>query len=90
MMQYEYVIMLVVLIMAWQNFSLRRKIKQLWQTMDKTKYIDYYAKIVHQTKDQTVAVKKLCQAFPELNLLQAVEISQIAHQQSAVQKESGV
>lgn len=86
-MKYEYVVMLVVLIMAWQNFSLRRKMKQLWQAMDKTKYINHYAQIIRETKDQTVAVKALRQEFAELNLLQAVEISQIAHKQLDTQQE---
>lgn len=80
-MQYEYLVLIIVLIMTWQNFSLRRKIKQLWQAMDKSKYIMRYLEIVAQTRDQAAAVKQLRREFSELNLLQAVEVSQIAHNQ---------
>ncbi len=80
-MQYEYLVLIIVLIMTWQNFSLRRKIKQLWQAMDKSKYITRYLEIVAQTHDQAAAVKQLRREFSELNLLQAVEVSQIAHNQ---------
>lgn len=80
-MQYEYLVLIIVLIMTWQNFSLRRKIKQLWQAMDKSKYITRYLEIVVQTRDQAAAVKQLRREFSELNLLQAVEVSQIAHNQ---------
>lgn len=80
-MQYEYLVLIIVLIMTWQNFSLRRKIKQLWQAMDKSKYITRYLEIVPQTRDQAAAVKQLRREFSELNLLQAVEVSQIAHNQ---------
>ncbi|UNU73471.1 hypothetical protein LU293_00710 [Moraxella nasovis] len=48
--------------------------------MDKTKYVSRYLEILADTKDQTQAVKKLRQEFKELGLLQAVQISQIAHQ----------
>lgn len=82
-MQYEYLVLFVVLLMTWQNFSLRRKIKQLWQAMDKQKYIARYGELVRQSQDQTKAVKALRQEFGELNLLQAVEVSQIFHQQNA-------
>ncbi|WP_323841316.1 MULTISPECIES: hypothetical protein [unclassified Moraxella] len=80
-MQYEYLVLFVVLVMTWQNFSLRRKIKQLWQAMDKSKYIARYTELVHQHKDQMKAVKSLRQEFSELNLLQAVEVSKFAHHQ---------
>lgn len=80
-MQYEYLVLIIVLIMTWQNFSLRRKIKQLWQAMDKSKYTTRYLEIVAQTRDQAAAVKQLRREFSELNLLQAVEVSQIAHNQ---------
>lgn len=82
-MQYEYLVLFVVLLMTWQNFSLRRKIKQLWQAMDKQKYIARYGELVRQSQDQTKAVKALRQEFGELNLLQALEVSQIFHQQNA-------
>lgn len=86
-MKYEYLVMLVVLIMAWQNFLLRRKIKQFWQAMDKRKYVERYREIISANHNQTAAIKQLRQEFGELNLLQAVQISQIA-QQSLVAEET--
>ena len=81
-MQYEYLVLFVVLIMTWQNFSLRRKIKQLWQAMDKEKYVARYGELVKQNQDQAKAIKALRQEFGELNLLQAIEISRIFHQRA--------
>lgn len=86
-MQYEYLVLIVVLIMTWQNFSLRRKIKQLWQSMDKSKYVVRYLELITQTHDQTAAVRLLRREFSELNLLQAVEVSQIAHNQPSYNQE---
>lgn len=86
-MQYEYLVLIVVLIMTWQNFSLRRKIKQLWQSMDKSKYVVRYLELITQTHDQTAAVRLLRREFSELNLLQAVEVSQIAHNQPSHNQE---
>lgn len=86
-MQYEYLVLFVVLLMTWQNFSLRRKIKQLWQVMDKEKYIARYGELVQQSQDQAKAVKALRQEFDELNLLQALEVSQIFHQRATKQDE---
>lgn len=86
-MQYEYLVLFVVLLMTWQNFSLRRKIKQLWQVMDKEKYIARYGELVQQSQDQAKAVKALSQEFDELNLLQALEVSQIFHQRATKQDE---
>ncbi|MCL1622675.1 hypothetical protein M2R47_00190 [Moraxella sp. Tifton1] len=83
-MRYEYLVLFVVVIMAWQNFSLRRKIKQLWQAMDKREYVSCYQALLHQSKDQAKAIKALRQKFPELDLLQAVEVSNIAHREMAV------
>lgn len=86
-MQYEYLVLFVVLLMTWQNFSLRRKIKQLWQVMDKEKYIARYGELVQQSQDQAKAVKALRQEFDELNLLQALEVSQIFYQRATKQDE---
>lgn len=79
-MKQEYVVMALILILVMQNVWLRRDFKRLWQAVDKTKYVNRYREIIAQTKDQTQAIKQLRQEFNELGLLQAVEISQLAHQ----------
>lgn len=79
-MKQEYVVMALILILVMQNVWLRRDFKRLWQAVDKTKYVNRYREIIAQTKDQTQAIKQLRQEFDELGLLQAVEISQLAHQ----------
>lgn len=78
-MKQEYVVLALMLILVMQNVWLRRNFKRLWQAVDKTKYINRYREIIAQTKDQTQAIKQLRQEFNELGLLQAVEISQLAH-----------
>lgn len=79
-MKQEYTVMALILILVMQNVWLRRDFKRLWQAVDKTKYVNRYREIIAQTKDQTQAIKQLRQEFNELGLLQAVEISQLAHQ----------
>lgn len=79
-MKQEYVVVALILILVMQNVWLRRDFKRLWQAVDKTKYVNRYREIIAQTKDQTQAIKQLRQEFDELGLLQAVEISQLAHQ----------
>lgn len=78
-MNYEYIVLGVVAVMAWQNFSLRRQLKKLWLVVDKTHYINRYLEILNDTKDQSRAIKQLRQEFTELSLLQALQVSQIAH-----------
>ena len=78
-MKYEYAVLVIVLVMMWQNFSLRRQLKQLWQATDKQKYISRYLELVESHKDQVKAIKALRVEFKELTLLQAHEVSQTAH-----------
>lgn len=72
--------MALILILVMQNVWLRQDFKRLWQAVDKTKYVNRYREIIAQTKDQTQAIKQLRQEFNELGLLQAVEMSQLTHQ----------
>ncbi|AWY20620.1 hypothetical protein [Moraxella bovis] len=79
-MKQEYVVVALILILVMQNVWLRQDFKRLWQAVDKTKYVNRYREIIAQTKDQTQAIKQLRQEFNELGLLQAVEMSQLTHQ----------
>ena len=82
-MRYEYIMLAIILIMMWQNFSLRQQLRQLWQVMDKQKYVTRYLELLATSKDQTQALKALRTEFKELGLLQAYEVSQIAHNKSS-------
>ncbi|MBE9578479.1 MULTISPECIES: hypothetical protein [Moraxella] len=79
-MKIEYILLGLLLLSFVNDIFQKRKYQKLWQAVDKTKYINRYLDILAQTKDQTQAVKQLRQEFNELGLLQAVEISQLAHQ----------
>lgn len=77
-MKYEHIMLSLMLFLVIQNFLLRRKHQQLWRAMDKTKYVTSYQDIIKTTPKQMNAVKALRKQYPELGLLQAVEVSEIA------------
>lgn len=77
-MKYEHIMLSLMLFLVIQNFLLRRKHQQLWRAMDKTKYVASYQDIIKNTPKQMNAVKALRKKYPELGLLQAVEVSEIA------------
>lgn len=79
-MKIEYILLGLLLLSFVNDIFQKRKYQKLWQAVDKTKYVNRYHEIIAQTKDQTQAIKQLRQEFNELGLLQAVEISQLAHQ----------
>ncbi|OPH38625.1 hypothetical protein [Moraxella equi] len=79
-MKIEYILLGLLLLSFVNDILQKRKYQKLWQAVDKTKYVNRYREIIAQTKDQTQAIKQLRQEFDELGLLQAVEISQLAHQ----------
>ncbi|STZ55958.1 Uncharacterised protein [Moraxella lacunata] len=79
-MKIEYILLGLLLLSFVNDIFQKRKYQKLWQAVDKTKYVNRYREIIAQTKDQTQAIKQLRQEFDELGLLQAVEISQLAHQ----------
>lgn len=79
-MKIEYILLGLLLLSFVNDIFQKRKYQKLWQAVDKTKYVNRYREIIAQTKDQTQAIKQLRQEFNELGLLQAVEISQLVHQ----------
>ncbi|STZ08621.1 Uncharacterised protein [Moraxella caprae] len=79
-MKIEYILLGLLFLSFANDIFQKRKYQKLWQAIDKTKYVNRYREIIAQTKDQTQAIKQLRQEFNELGLLQAVEISQLAHQ----------
>ncbi|OOR88777.1 hypothetical protein B0181_07730 [Moraxella caviae] len=82
-MRLEYVLFAIVLLLFINSFSLKRQYQRLWLAMDKTKYIARYRELLAQKQNQAHAVKALRQEYPELGLMQAVEISQLAIQNTA-------
>lgn len=81
-MKVEYLLLVLVVWMIIDGFFQKRKYQKLWQSVDKSKYIDCYRQLFDQTNNQTQAIKQLRQQFGELGLLQAIEIRQLAQQSS--------
>lgn len=77
-MKYEHILLSLMMFLIIQNFLLRKKHQRLWQAVDKNKYITSYKDIIKNTPKQMEAVKALRKLYPELGLLQAVEVSELA------------
>ncbi|TWV83543.1 hypothetical protein [Moraxella sp. VT-16-12] len=77
-MKYEHIMLSLMLFLIIQNFLLRRKYQKLWRAVDKGGYIASYQAIIKTTPKQIQAVKALRKQHPELGLLQAVEVSELA------------